>query len=100
MSAVSGLLSSKPFPRCSLAWDRYRTGAVAALFMTVPCTVPALTLTTIWKVAVSPLAVDALEKTTFPVPPTAGVVVPKRFRWSPRQIQTLCYGGPHPSPSY
>jgi len=50
--------------------------AVAELFITVPCTVPALTLTTTWKVAVSPFAVDALEKTTFPVPPTGGVLVP------------------------
>ena len=49
--------------------------AVAALFITVPCAVPALTLTTIWKVAVSRLAVDGLEKITFPVPPGDGVFV-------------------------
>jgi hypothetical protein len=49
--------------------------AVAELLITVPCTVPALTLTTIWNVAVSPFATDAFENTTFPVPPTAGALV-------------------------
>ena len=43
--------------------------AVAALFIIVPCAVPVLTLTTIWKVAVSPLGTDTFEKITLPVPP-------------------------------
>src|SRR4029078_1072590 len=49
--------------------------AVAVFEITVPWTVPALTTTTIWNVAVSPLATEALVKSTLRVPPTAGVVV-------------------------
>src|SRR5689334_20406408 len=50
--------------------------AVTVLLMTVPCSVPALTLTTIWNTAVSPAATDAFEKTMLPLPlPTAGVAV-------------------------
>src|SRR5437764_438449 len=46
--------------------------AVAELVMVEPFTALALTLTTILKTAVSPAATLALEKTTLPVPPTAG----------------------------
>src|SRR3954453_7528244 len=46
--------------------------AVTELLIVVPCIVPALTFTTMIKVAVSPLATLAFEKTTLPVPPTAG----------------------------
>src|SRR5690242_12055384 len=49
--------------------------AVAVLLMTVPLAVLALTLTTIVKTAVSPAVDVAFEKTTLPVPPTAGADV-------------------------
>ena len=49
--------------------------AVAVFEMIVPCSVPALTLTTIENVAVWPAATVAFEKTTLPVAPTAGAVV-------------------------
>src|SRR5262249_31260322 len=43
--------------------------------MTVPEVVFELTFTTMVKTAVSPVATVALEKTTLPVPPTAGALV-------------------------
>src|SRR5207253_1693259 len=46
--------------------------AVAELLMVAPLAVLALTWTTIVKTAVSPAATVAFEKTTLPVPPTAG----------------------------
>src|SRR5690349_20297307 len=49
--------------------------ATAELLMTVPLAVLALTLTTMVKTAVSEAATVALEKTTLPVPPTAGALV-------------------------
>ena len=49
--------------------------AVAELVIVVAFGVLALTFTTIVNIAVSPEATVALEKTTFPVPPTAGVAV-------------------------
>src|SRR5262249_15599930 len=49
--------------------------AVTVLVITVPCSTPALTLTTTWNTAVSPFATLAFEKTTLPVPPTAGAEV-------------------------
>src|SRR6185436_14225439 len=55
--------------------------ATASLEMVVPLAVFAFTFTTIVNTAVSPLATEALENTTLPVPPTAGVV-----------------GEPHPEP--
>jgi hypothetical protein len=49
--------------------------AVAELLITVPWIVPALIFTTIWNTALSPLGTEAFEKTTLPVPPTAGALV-------------------------
>jgi len=49
--------------------------AVALLLMIVPGGVPALTFTTIWKAAVSPLPTLAFEKTTLPVPPATGELI-------------------------
>jgi hypothetical protein len=50
--------------------------AIVAVFeITVPCNVPALTLTTTTRTAVSPMPNEAFEKTTFPVPPTAGALI-------------------------
>src|SRR5207253_7462935 len=49
--------------------------AVAELLMVAPLAVLALTLTTMVKTAVSPAATVAFEKTTLPVPPTAGADV-------------------------
>src|SRR5436305_1317470 len=49
--------------------------AVAALVIVVPVGVVASTFTTIVKTAVSPAATVAFEKTTLPVPPTAGCAV-------------------------
>src|SRR3954463_11040242 len=46
--------------------------AVAVLVTVVPVGVAASTLTTMVNTAVSPLATEAFEKTTLPVPPTAG----------------------------
>src|SRR5436305_1244261 len=46
--------------------------AVAVLVIVVLLGVEELTLTTMVKTAVSPLATEAFEKTTLPVPPTAG----------------------------
>lgn len=45
--------------------------AVTELVITVPWTVPLLTFTTIWNVAVSPLGTVLFENTTLPVPPVA-----------------------------
>src|ERR1041385_7320526 len=49
--------------------------AVALFVMTVPVAVLASTSTTMVNTAVSPDATVAFEKTTFPVPPTAGADV-------------------------
>src|SRR5690349_15452699 len=49
--------------------------ATALLLMVAPLAVLALTWTTMVKTAVSPAATVALEKTTVPVPPTAGAEV-------------------------
>src|SRR6266852_4204725 len=49
--------------------------AVALLVIVVPVAVPAFTITTIVNTAVSPLVTVAFEKTTLPVPPTAGALV-------------------------
>ena len=49
--------------------------AVTVLVMVVPFGVEVLICTTMVKVAVSALATEALEKTTLPVPPTAGAAV-------------------------
>src|SRR5689334_14636088 len=49
--------------------------AVAVLVITVPVAVEASTFTTIVKTAVSPPATGFFEKTTLPVPPTAGALV-------------------------
>src|SRR5262245_14261148 len=49
--------------------------AVAVFVIVVPLAVLAFTATTIWKTAVSAAATVALEKTTLPVPPTAGELV-------------------------
>src|SRR5690242_9807218 len=49
--------------------------AVAELEIVLPLAALALTLTTMVKTAVSALATLAFEKTTLPVPPTAGLVV-------------------------
>src|ERR1044071_8292238 len=49
--------------------------AVAEFVMVAPLAVLALTLTTIVKTAVSPATTVAFEKTTLPVPPTAGAEV-------------------------
>src|SRR5207237_2925569 len=49
--------------------------AVAVLLMTVPCSTPALTFTTTVNTAVSLMPTFAFEKTTLPVPPTAGADV-------------------------
>src|SRR3954464_13743782 len=46
--------------------------AVAVLVIVVPVGVAASTLTTMVKTAVSPFGTDGFEKTTLPVPPTAG----------------------------
>src|SRR4051812_20978845 len=46
--------------------------ATALLLMVLPLAALALTLTTMVKTAVSPFGTDAFEKTTLPVPPTAG----------------------------
>src|SRR4051812_32501963 len=46
--------------------------ATALLLMVLPLAALALTLTTIVKTAVSPFGTEAFEKTTLPVPPTAG----------------------------
>src|ERR1041384_4034492 len=46
--------------------------AVAEFEIVAPLATFEFTFTTIVKTAVSPLATVALEKTTFPVPPTAG----------------------------
>src|SRR6185295_8549206 len=48
--------------------------AVALLLIVAPFAVLAFTLTTIVNTADSPATTVALEKTTLPVPPTAGVV--------------------------
>jgi hypothetical protein len=47
--------------------------AVAVLVIVAPVATPLSTLTTTWKVAVSPLATEAFEKMTLPVRPTAGI---------------------------
>jgi len=49
--------------------------AEALLVMVVAAGVLELTLTTTWKVAVSNAATVPFEKTTLPVPPTAGLAV-------------------------
>src|SRR5438477_1367 len=49
--------------------------AVAALVIVEPFAALEFTFTTTVKTAVSPLAIVALEKTTLPVPPTAGALV-------------------------
>jgi len=49
--------------------------AVTEFVITVPPAVPRFTCTTIVNTAVSPLGELAFEKTTFPVPPTAGEVM-------------------------
>src|SRR5262249_21406292 len=49
--------------------------AVAELVMVAPLAVLGLTFTTMGNTAVSPLRTDAFEKTTLPVPPTAGELV-------------------------
>src|SRR5690242_18487501 len=49
--------------------------AVAELEIVAPFAVEELTLTTIVKTAVSPVTDVAFEKTTLPVPPTAGALV-------------------------
>src|SRR5437868_12362608 len=49
--------------------------AVAVLVIVEPLAALALTLTTMVKTAVSPFGTVAFEKTTLPVPPTAGALV-------------------------
>src|SRR5262249_29491366 len=49
--------------------------AVAVLVMVEPFVALALTLTTTVKTAVSAFGTEAFEKTTLPVPPTAGALV-------------------------
>src|SRR5712692_2405331 len=49
--------------------------AVAVLLMIVPSAVLELTLTTMVNTALSPAVTVAFEKTTLPVPPTAGELV-------------------------
>src|ERR1044071_9509835 len=50
--------------------------AVALLLIVAPLAVLALTLTTMVNTADSPATAVAFEKTTLPVPPTAGALVP------------------------